>query len=814
MAYKSKEKIKHICIINVDGKNSAICELQKLLDSIISEYENPSKNININSEFKNLQFILREISEIDHNGEVKDYSVDDNKYTELLQLSQNQGIYDNTETWIKFHYKRNIKIKKCDQNHYDKKKENFKIIINVDYLPNMQSDEFSGKFNDQCDPLFMQYLLLLVQKLNNNEFNYLVVVRDKSLEKEERNDHYFQIRQSLRVYHEKFSNIIDYFFYDDGDGIKHMYRVNNDNEGKGIEPDGINGKKKKEQKEEHFGRIFPFIPLTKDIYGDLVQIKDKDGKSIKILKDVYNEFLQYIKKESGADIDTVFLTDKNNSDNLLTQLIFIYTLYYICKSEKDSMDKHPTMDEKQKYKNEIVNILKNKLQIIHEVCVDYAEGIHQLIENAIVHSIHKSSERSQDGCGVFTLRIRKKEDSKYLSDDVKNEDVFKNTKFFMELYVTDLSYVGDYKGIVEKFKENVKRRDVKGEYKDKFKDLELVQLFGAKQSDDLEEYFNNAKNIAFHFGLQILANTVELSKGYMFVRSGNEDERLGIDISQCIYENNSEISIKDKKKKIEEKKNIYKVSNNFEWHDGTAYIIYFPIALREEISNVDIPAVEINNDTNMGQDDEKIVYLFKNLSISDVREEIREIMNKDIPKKEKLVGILSKILSINKCKEDKIPVIDCLQLHKIIKDSIKNAGKEDSGNEVDKKITDILDQLSQYNLYEILAKAIFRFIAEEKEQKRTIAVINVEDRYKVIHLLRQFMLFYRRGESELIKWKSIFIVDKEAELDVLLFDSIDRMAESMYISQLTGGLDGKAMEIIRYFADSRTNRGKSDVRHE
>ena len=243
MAYKSKEKIKHICIINVAGKNGAICELQKLLDSIIYEYESPSKNININDEFKNLQFIFREISETDNNGKVKDYSV--LKDSELLELCQKQEIYYNTETMIIVHHKRSIKIKKFNQNNYDKKKEDFKIIINVDYLPNMQSDEFSGKFNDQCDPLFMQYLLLLVQKLNNNEFNYLVVVRDKSLEKEERNDHYFQIRQSLRVYHEKFSNIIDYFFYDDGDGIKHMYRINNDNEGKGIEPDGINGKKKK-----------------------------------------------------------------------------------------------------------------------------------------------------------------------------------------------------------------------------------------------------------------------------------------------------------------------------------------------------------------------------------------------------------------------------------------------------------------------------------------------------------------------------------------------------------------------------------------
>ena len=750
MVYQSKEKIKYICIIKVDGKNGAICELQKLLDSIISEYENPSKNININSEIAKLQFILREITE-------KDYSV--LKDSELLKLCQKPEIYDNTETWIVDDDKRKIKIKECDFNQV--KKENFKIIINVDYSPNMKSEDFSGKFEDMCDPLFMQYLLLLVQKLEKNKFKYLVLVRDSSSEKQERNDHYFQIRQSLRIYHEKFSKIIDCFFYKDGEIIKRIYA-------------------EKKKKKEYFGRIFPFIPLTIDIYGDLVRIKDNDGESVKILKGVYDDFLADFKdSKKKQQIESECL-----SDNLLTKFLFIYTLHY--------------MQDSNEWKS-----VEKKLHIIHEVCADYAEGVQQLIENAIVHSIHKISESSQDGCGVFTIRIRKKEDSKYLSDDVKDKNIFKYTQFFMELYVTDLSYVGDYKGIVEKFKENVKNRDVKGEYKDKFKDLKLAELFGAERSEDLDNYYNNAKNIAFHFGLQILANTVESSKGYMFVRSGNEDKNKSL----CVYENDNKIL----------EKRIYKISNNFEWHDGTAYIIYLPIALRE-ISNLDIPAVEINNDTEQGKD-ENIVDLF-DPQISedkDVLEEIRKIVkDKKTKKKEKLVEIMTKILSNKKCKPGVILVIDCSQLDKIIEDSIenagKNAGKEDPGHKVGKKIQDILNQLSQYNLYEILAKAIFRFIAEKPEQKRTIAVINVCDRYEVIHLLRQFMLFYRRGKSKKMKGHSIFIVDKEAELDVLLFDSIDRMAESMYTSQLTGGLDGRAMEIIKYFAKSRMQKQKAESR--
>ncbi len=749
MAYQSKEK-KYICIINVAGKNGKICELQNLLDNIIYN-KSPLKNINIDKEFK---FVFREITE----------SVYDNEY-ELLKLCQKQEkeIFNKTETSIEYVGKRNIKINKCDFNQV--KKENFKIIINVDYSPNMKSEDFSGKFEEMCDPLFMQYLLLLVQKLEKNKFKYLVLVSDSSSEEQKRkNAHYFQIRHSLRIYHEKFSEIIDCFFYDDGDGIKHIYS---------------------KKKEEHFGRIFPFIPLTIDIYGDLVRIKDNDGESVKILEDVYDDFLADFKDSKKEQI----IESECRSDNLLTKFLFIYTLHY--------------MQDSNEWKS-----VEKKLHIIHEVCADYAEGIQQLIENAIIHSIRKSSEGSQGGCGVFTLRIRKKEDSKYLSDDVKNENVFKDTQFFMELFVTDLSYNGEdsYKGIVEKFKENAKKHTSEV----KFDNLKLAELFEAKGSRDLDTYYNNAKNIAFHFGLQILANTVELSKGYMFVRSGNEDKNTSL----CVYENDNKISLKDKKGKIKEEKNIYTISNNFKWHDGTAYIIYLPIALREEISNVDIPAVEINNDTNTVQGDENIVYLFNDLSISDeVLEEIRKIVKQDEkPKKEKYVDILTAILSIKKCKPGVILVIDCLRLDAIIKDAIVRAGKKDSGHEVGEKIKDILKQLSQYNLYEILAKAIFRFIAEKPRQKRTIAVINAGDRYKVIHLLRQFMLFYRRGKSKKMKGHSIFIVDKEAELDVLLYDSIEMIAKNMYTSQLIGGLDDRAMDIIRYFAKTRKGSGEnSDV---
>lgn len=750
MVYKSKEGIKYICIINVAGKNSAICELQKLLDSIIYEYENPSKNINIEGEFKNLQFIFREITEIDDNGLVTEHSV--LKDSELLKLCQKQEIYDNTETWIEDDNKRNIKIKECDLNHYDKKKENFKIIINISYTPNMQSNDFI--YDELCDPLIMQYLLLITQKLEKKDLKYLLLISNNNSQGNESRN-YFQLRHSLRIYQDLYESVRKHFYIMSGNTPTHIYTRGSEN--------------------DKYGRIFPFIPLTNEYFDCLVNYNMKGNT---LFEQVYNGFLADFPEDSQNLIRQICRSECL-SDNVLTRLLFIYTLHYMQDSNE------------WKY-------AEKELHVIHEVCVDYSEGIQQLIENAIIHSIHKTSEESEEGCGVFTIRIRKKEDSKYLSNDLNNKDVFKNTKFFMELYVTDLSYVrDDYKGIVEKFKENVKTRDVEGEYKDKFEALELAQLFGAKESVDLNGYFQQAKNIAFHFGLQILANTVELSKGYMFVRSGNEDK------SKCIYENKNKILING------EEKNIYKVSNNFEWHDGTAYIIYLPIALREEISNVDIPAVEINNDIEMKQGN-KIIYVFDNLPALD-SDDLEAIIRGNKFKKEKLVEILTKILFMKKSdNEDMIYVIDCLKLQEMI-----DKAKDNKNNDIDVNLKVFLVKLAKYNLYEILAKAIFHFIAERgnnEEQKMKIAVINVEDRFKVINLLRQFMLFYRRGESELIKGKSIFIIDKEAELDVLLFDLINRIAENMYLSQLTGGLDGKAMEIIRYFAESRSNGENSDVR--
>ena len=73
------------------------------------------------------------------------------------------------------------------------------------------------------------------------------------------------------------------------------------------------------------------------------------------------------------------------------------------------------------------------------------------------------------------------------------------------------------------------------------------------------------------------------------------------------------------------------------------------------------------------------------------------------------------------------------------------------------------------------------------------------------------MLFYRKGSNGMMKNKSIFIIDKNAEIDIILSGNIEQIGQNMHMSQLTGGLDDRAMDIIRYFVKSRKQKGDNNV---
>lgn len=436
--------------------------------------------------------------------------------------------------------------------------------------------------------------------------------------------------------------------------------------------------------------------------------------------------------------------DVMSADTLLEKLMFIATLYYYTlneKEEKRSID----------FKNEEISFL-------HEICIDYAQGIFQLIENAWFHVIGADSNngvRKERGCGGFVIRIRKKEDIKsFLNDNdfnQKKHDLNTNnttaihSRYFMEVHVTDLQFdLDNFKSVVQVFCDNVQSRAINSEdlgfeaakrlcEEGNIEKINIKHLFGAEDYDPLIEYLNDPANVAFHYGLQILNNVIETGDGYYFVRSGAGEEN-------CFSSTNS-----------------YYKKQSIDWQNGTAYMMLLPISMEERIDYTD--ALAVRNDPGNQLDDRQIIPVLGACISSGYTAHEKEVaVNKT--KGNLLENITGK---------RSIFLIDC--------DKYKNG----------------LD-------YEVLAKAIFLCSARENDKEPIFALVNVKNRQEVIKLFRQFALFYnRKGKcNEKLDRIVIFIVDKNAEVDILLQGSLNSITKNMYLNQIYGGIDSRAIRIIEH----------------
>lgn len=770
----SKATEEKICVITLEAKNGIIPELQNVVDELI-----------------------------DFDGEIKEYGIKSNRCDLKYFSLDNNYSSDNERIIIRSFYQNGeVFAKKIGYEDFIKSSDK-RIILNISYNPNIKNQEFDGSYGDLCDPTFFQYILLILQKIHYKKVKFIVGIHYKpDADKSITDSSYYSIRQSLYLYRHLMPDFVSSIYDYNGKELKRYYKAVNGNGSEQV------SESKSSLKE--YGRIFPFIPISENIYRVLVQ-ENFDSKQIenqalpqnndeakkilqlKFISKTLDELIKYFLKNIKAETNKI-ITNKLRRDNYLSKLIFVYMLRYIHDSDKQEWEA----------------ILKNKVDIIYEICRDYAEGIHQLIENALLHVIQGPGKVEQ-GCGIFTLRIRAYEDeSKYIDlESLKAnniEDLYKSVKYYMELYVTDLSYGKKEKGIVSKFIKNVKDR-----FKDKnsklYQDISkakisLAALFGKESNDNLNEYYANPKNIAFHYGLQIFANTVEVNNGYMFVcscRDAFEDRKILTGNGE-IYYYKSQISINDQNggKQIsffdgnEKSRNINTEKNNnyFSWDNGTAYVIFIPIDYKGGISTADIPIVSIQNDSKPRRIKSKNLQLIGDFLISDEK----------IPRKEKIANAIYAKLQEIGFNSKQIYVLDVENAFRIIEERFKD------------------QKIDQYNKYEILAKALFRCLADKDKKENPkdkklnhLALINIEDRERVIQLLRQFMLFYRKGSNGMMENKSIFIIDKNAEIDIILSGNIEQIGQNMHMSQLTGGLDDRAMDIIRYFVKSRKQKGDNNV---
>jgi len=319
--------------------------------------------------------------------------------------------------------------------------------------------------------------------------------------------------------------------------------------------------------------------------------------------------------------------------------------------------------------------------------------------------------------------------------------------------VTDLIYDSEqFYGIVNKLYNNISNRySVLDDEKEKqvLKDvlatretsqcIKLSEIFGSGLEDDSVYgiYLSHSINVAYHYGLQILNNAIRVGEGYMCVRSGEGQNNY--------YSDNNNGKYKDQ---------------IFNWKNGTAYIIYLPLNLSETVDYHD--SIAISNDLEDN-------YMGYNIEIfpGELVTKLSTVSDNMTPReKEKSVFRLIEDIDDEKVQKDCIYCIDCRKIEK------------------------------KYS-YEILAKAIFLCLTKKKISN--VAIINVRNRQEVVKLFRQFALFYnRQGQNSYMEDKSVFIVDLEAQIDLLLKGTISEIEQDMYRSQIYGGVDEISMRIIEH----------------
>lgn len=500
----------------------------------------------------------------------------------------------------------------------------------------------------------------------------------------------------------------------------------------------------------NIGKIFPLIPICWDSFKALTDNRyyvDNSWYALlsKYYKDNYYKQIEnlFIYQDSLLKLYNQLIKNGSNLERLIFSILVIY------------------------YNKEFT---EEKLFELHELCMEYVQGIEQILENALFHAVNVNGRIT--GKALFTIRIRSMSSNPwyktYIDKELGYDSVNNNA---IEIYLTDLQYE-KFESITDKFKINIKKRmlllnndtEFYNKWEQKINLIQLKHLFGdidlSKQNDNnvkevLDYYLHLPQNIAFHYGLQILNNVVSVGKGLLYVSSGDR-------FSNRQMSRNTE-------------------SNR--WSKGTLYAIYLPLIKVSGENYIDSIAVT-NNEIQTSNFWERVEITLDNKELNKLFE-------------------MKKILT----SENKENV--CNAIYEMIQKKINNE------NSIDKTVIYYIDcekvGKGEYNWLssgekmhiECFAKAIFMCLSKGM---KSIALINIRDRYQVLRYFRQFALFYNRnGENNMMKGKSVFLVDTKASIDLLLCDSIKSVRQNMQIGQIFGGVDNSAISIIETICGKNNN---------
>lgn len=634
--------------------------------------------------------------------------------------------------------------------------------------------------DDSDDVVYFQYFLLILKYLAKENYGYEVKI---SAGYDAKNKEY-----SVLEYSGKWSRLRTFLYLYSDNELSKIFIYS-----KIKEATGWRQIKDKDTKSSiDFGKIFPLLPINAATYNALIntscinkeQDELQDEWQIKIhnlyysykdrilieINSEYGEKFENLKKleatykdsykeevDAGSRGDEKFEQLKKNNSSLMEQikqLRFMLTNdreAYLPQYKNDSLLEGIIFVATLFYLGEVASLTESQLTELHEICVDYAQGVAQLIENIIYHVIGNETEES--GCGSFTIRVRERKDAFYL-----NEDAFKDINKFMEIYVADYNYK-KFGGFVNRFLSNVADRGDKWADSLTVNNVQLQHLFGENLEKEMKKYFEDGTNIAMHYGLQIFNNVVKTNDGCLYMTSGacNDKDKNNTFFSENYVGND------DKKGYI---------APELFWGNGTAYIVYLPIKSK----------------TN-------------NINYTDAVAE----SNIDICESEAIK--LSLVLSVNRqynlTAEDKNSCIECIR--KSIEEQI-NKNKIDSNDciyFIDFK--EFYEKMKEvpFNKFEVLAKALFLlFAAETMGTFKNVAIVNLGEEYDVIRMFRQFALFYNRvGKSKNMKGKSVFLVDDLGQFDIFIYgEDLASIEMNLAYGQIYGGYSDTAMTIINHIS--------------
>lgn len=529
-----------------------------------------------------------------------------------------------------------------------------------------------------------------------------------------------------------------------------------------------------------FGRIMPQIPITRRSYQVLISSYSQTRQETappgqgnvnweSLLRDLCQGYFERLL--NGAFQNQISkIRMYQNSDSYFETLLFLGICNYIStskeKGDKDCLD----------------------VESLHEDCMNFAQGVLQLVENVVQHVL---GENESCGCGILTIRYRKMGDAQ--KRYIKHDASASTAKYFMELYLTDLQY-GEFYGIVDKFKSNVEQRrnsssdlcqrlvhskfllsqdlghatelieredqNIKAELTTYQKHLEeepnrcgltLGDFFGERHCNPFLDYISTPENIAFHYGLPILNSVVSSMDGYLQVQSGHGEMNH--------FDNRSPDG-------------PYLEADRFQWEYGTSYIIYIPLKSRCQV--VDMDYLDLISWPHSAE----VCYRPYPFNLRD--------------------GILDNYSREGVARALWRQMSECFG--QVPGEGQANIGEIDCEALVDGLCLDRLEA------YEVLVKAIFLYLADPKSTVNHLALINIARPYDVIKLFRLFALFFDRvGNNKLLpQEKSLFLVDCEGKIDILFYgNKLSNIRKNISVSCLYGGITDTALKIISHLLEGR-----------